>query len=233
MTTASSTTGPSFADLKRQACSEFLAGDEAITIVPSFSHPKPLELISMSTIGPFTAGVQVQVPMWLATLLKQKSLCRMQAPPWMEVDTLRKILKFEHDKDSFSPDLPFRYQEISKSLLAVADLEDQEAIRILCEDIATVRMDKIRRNLHTLSEQSLGTLEPLPVIDVTGIGSLELAAIEPFCATAFQHHLLLSSSTKRDKMETSGDAEGEEQTGNVDDNQGNKTKATSRLRRFR
>lgn len=188
----------------------------------------------MSTIGPFTAGVQVQVPLWLATLLQQKSLCRVQAPIWMEVDTLRKILKFEHDSDSFSPDLPFRYQEISKALLAVAGLEDQEAIRILCEDIATVRMDKIRRNLHTLSQQSLGTLEPLPVIDVTGIGSLELAAIEPFCATAFQHHLLLSTSMKRDKVDSTMEGADEVSAGqDVGANQGNVPKATSRLRRFR
>ena len=95
-----------------------------------------------------------------------------------------------------------------------------------------MRMDKIRRNLHSLSQQSLGTLEPLPVIDVTGIGSLELAAIEPFCATAFQHHMLLSSSTKRDKVEPT--MEGDDEVGrNVGGNQGNAPKATSRLRRFR
>ena len=88
------TTGPSIVDLKRHARCEFLAGDEVITIVPSFSHPKPLELISVASVGPFTAGIQVQVPIWLGTLLKQKSLCRMQAPPWMEVDNLLNILKY-------------------------------------------------------------------------------------------------------------------------------------------
>lgn len=216
-------TAPSFTDHKRHACSEFLAGDEMITVVPSFSYPKPLELISMAKIGPFAAGIQVSCPLWLATLLKQKSLCRIQAPHWMEVDILKKILKFEQDTDSFSKDLPFRYQEISRSLLAMGDLEDQESIRILCQDISTVRMDKIRRNLHTLSEQSLGNAEPLPVIDVTGIGSLELAAIEPFCATAFKHHFMLSTKEKSEKK-AAGD--GEEETSNA-------PKAVSRLRRFR
>ena len=218
-------TAPSFADIKRHACSEFLAGDEMITVVPSFSYPKPLELISMAKISPFTAGIQTQVPLWLATLLKQKTLCRIQTPEWMEVETLQKILKYEQDSDTFSKDLPFRYQEISRSLLAIADLEDQEPIRILCQDIATVRMDKIRRNLHTLSAYSLGISEPLPVIDVSGIGSLELAAIEPFCATAFKHHLMLSS--KRDKLEKDMTGDGEAET-NV-----GVPRAVSRLRRFR
>jgi GINS complex subunit 2 len=224
--TSTETTAPSFAHIKRHACSDFLAGDEMITIVPSFSYPKPLELISMTSVGPFTAGLQVQVPMWLATLLKQKSLCRVQSPSWMQVEVLKKILKYEQDQDQFSNDLPFRYQEISRSLLAVGDLEDDDAIRILLQDISTVRMDKIRKNLHTLSEQSLGTAEALPIIDVTGIGSLELAAIEPFCATAFSHHLLLS---KKEKKVVAGGADREE----AGEKASTAPKAVSRLRRFR
>eukprot|EP00545_Synedropsis_sp_CCMP1620_P007722 CAMPEP_0119004218 /NCGR_PEP_ID=MMETSP1176-20130426/1024_1 /TAXON_ID=265551 /ORGANISM="Synedropsis recta cf, Strain CCMP1620" /LENGTH=225 /DNA_ID=CAMNT_0006955903 /DNA_START=31 /DNA_END=708 /DNA_ORIENTATION=+ len=224
--TSTETTAPSFADIKRHACSDFLAGDEMITIVPSFSYPKPLGLISMTSVGPFTAGLEVRVPLWLATLLKQKSLCRIQSPPWMEVEVLKKILKFEQDQDNFSSDLPFRYQEISRTLLAVGELEDDDAIRILLQDISTVRMDKIRRNLHTLSEQSLGTAEPLPIIDVTGIGSLELAAIQPFCATAFAHHLLLS---KKEKNVVVGGGEREE----GGDKASAAPKAVSRLRRFR
>jgi hypothetical protein len=33
-------------------------------------------------------------------------------PEWMEVETLQKILKYEQDSDTFSKDLPFRYQEM-------------------------------------------------------------------------------------------------------------------------
>jgi GINS complex protein len=223
---------PSFADIKRHACSEFLAGDELITIVPSFSYPKPLELISYSKVGPFTAGFPLQVPLWMAILFQQKSVARIQAPTWMEVETLRGILRYEQETESFSPDLPFRYQEISKTVMAMAEMEDLESIRILLQDIATVRMDKIRRNLHTLSEQSLSSSEPLPVIDVTGIGSLELAAIEPFCRTAFQHHMLLSSSSKKQ----SSDSQPIEEAGS-ENHLSSMTKSnvvtTSRLRRFR
>lgn len=180
----------------------------------------------MTSVGPFTAGLQVQVPMWLATLLKQKTLCRIQSPSWMEVESLKKILQFEQEQDSFSTDLPFRYQEISRTLLALGDLDDDDAIRILLQDISAVRMDKIRRNLHTLSEQSLGNAEALPIIDVTGIGSLELAAIEPFCATAFSHHLMLS---KKEKKVVPGGADREE----AGEKANSVPKAANRLRRFR
>lgn len=224
MSTTTEATAPSFQDHKRHACSDFLAGDDMITIVPSFSLKDPLELISMTKIGPFSAGVQVDVPLWLAVLLKQKSLCRIQGPLWMQVDTLKQILKYEQDQDNFSKDLPFRYQEQSRSLLAVGELDDEDAIRILLQDISTVRMDKIRKNLHTLSEHMLVSPDPLSIIDVTGIGSLELAAIEPFCAMAFKHHLLLS---KKAEKKAAGDADGASAEGNA------APKAASRLRRFR
>jgi hypothetical protein len=228
----SETTSPSFADIKRHACSEFMAGDELITIVPSFSYPKPLELISYTKVGPFTAGFPMQVPLWMAILFQQKSLARIQAPIWMEVDILRNILKYEQDKESFNPELPFRYQEISKTVMAIADMEDHESIRILLQDIATVRMDKIRRNLHTLSEQSLSSPEPLPVIDVTGIGSLELAAIEPFCRVAFQHHMILSSSSKKPSNNSQSFQKSDDEDKNISSTKSN-VGTTSRLRRFR
>mmetsp|Transcript_10631 Transcript_10631/g.15646 ORF Transcript_10631/g.15646 Transcript_10631/m.15646 type:complete len:224 (-) Transcript_10631:86-757(-) len=218
------TNAPSFEDLKSHACCDFLAGDEKILIVPNFTLGKPVELISVSKVGPFTALTPVSVPLWLAVLLKQKTLCRIPTPEWMEVETLQSILSYEKDQDRFSQELPFRYLEISRTLLAVGELEEEDSIRILLQDISSIRMDKIRRNLHSFSEESLQMADTLPIIDITGIGSLELAGIAPFCTTAFAHHLMLSR--KEDINDTKTAEETDKDTSRM-------SKTANRLRRFR
>ncbi len=101
------------------ASSTFLAGDEPVVILPSFSLPEPLELTS-GTFGPFRAGMDAVVPLWLATMLRRRKLARIVPPGWMDVDVLRAVLKFERDvrEASFSPDLPFRHAEVARAVLS-------------------------------------------------------------------------------------------------------------------
>lgn len=219
---------PSFHDTKRHASSAFLAGDETIEIVPNFSYDKPLGLMTKQNVGPFSAGISAKVPLWLALLLKQKYFCEIVTPDWMEVEKLKEILKEERKEDAFNKDLPFRYLEISRSLLHAHTMQDHESIRILLQDIQTVRMDKIRTNLYTLSSSALQSPDDLPIIDVSGIGSLELAAIEPFCRTAFRHHLMLSKREQQAKHIADEDKDGD---GNGTG--GPPKAAVNRLRRFR
>jgi GINS complex subunit 2 len=211
--------------MKRLACCDFLAGDELVSIVPSFSYNKPVELMSRTRMGPWSAGIETQVPLWLALLLHTKSLARIVPPDWLQVETLQRILKHEQEEDHFSKELPFYFQSIAQALLRTNDLDQQEAIRILVQDISTIRLDKIRKNLHTLSEQSLRTGDPLPIIDVTGIGSMELAIIAPFCRTAFGHYEMLTKSDEAKKHQGLGEPDTAET--HVP------TKPASRLRRFR
>ena len=199
------------------ACSSFLAGDTTLTIIPTFNYRQPLNLISRPTgVGPFNAGVETAVPLWLAAHLRRRNLCRLVPPSWLDVDVLRSVLKHERDprEASFSPLLPFRHAEIASAVLSACsagsgsgaaggsaggtagdvEVPDADQIRLLLEDIATVRMDKIRRNVHTLSAQSMARedLAGLPVIDVTGIGSLEMHAVMPFITEAFREHRTLT-----------------------------------------
>lgn len=54
-------------------------------------------------------------------------------------------------------------------------------------------MDKIRRNVHALSAETMGSRSrPMPVLDVTGIGAIEMAAVKPFLEGAFEDHLRIS-----------------------------------------
>ena len=125
------------------------------------------------------------------------------------------MLRHERDPQeaSFSPLLPFRHAEIARAVLTACstgsgsgatgtaggtagdvEVPDADQVRLLLEDIATVRMDKIRRNIHTLSAQSMARedMASLPVIDVTGIGSLEMHAVMPFITEAFREHRTLT-----------------------------------------
>ncbi|KAL7524377.1 hypothetical protein ACHAWF_000928 [Thalassiosira exigua] len=196
------------------AASTFLAGDESLSIVPSFHLPEPLALTS-GTVGPFRAGMDAVVPLWLGTMLRRRNLCRIVPPPWMDAEVLREVLRFERDprEASFSPDLPFRHAELARAVLAACrtgsgsgsgggggdggggdtEIPEADKVKILLEDIAAVRTEKIRRNVHQLSASTLtrsGKHEA--VIDVTNIGSLEMHAVKPFVAEAFRLHRELS-----------------------------------------
>mmetsp|Transcript_704 Transcript_704/g.853 ORF Transcript_704/g.853 Transcript_704/m.853 type:complete len:203 (+) Transcript_704:2-610(+) len=198
------------------------------------------------------------VPLWLGVLLRQRNMGRILPLEWMDVDVLRAVLQHEKDptKASFSSELPFRYAELARSILAVeSDIDQADQIRLLLEDIATVRMDKIRRNLHTLSEQSLSQTATLPIIDVTNIGSLEMAALRPFITQAFRDHLTLSRKTRSASNRTEkntgaqqarasrlgrpsaktdiGADEGENDVMDDDIDEVPVTKGRSRIRRFR
>lgn len=194
------------------ASSSFLAGDESIVIIPSFSLPTPLELTSGS-YGPFRAGMDAIVPLWLATMLRRRKLAKIVPPNWMDVDVLREVLRFERDRReaSFSPLLPYRHAEISRAILSATnsgcgtgssagdggdggrEVPNADMIKLLLEDIAAVRMDKIRRNVHQLSSSTLGMRSGTDiVIDVTNIGSVEMHAIRPFVLESFRLHRELS-----------------------------------------
>mmetsp|Transcript_28778 Transcript_28778/g.59766 ORF Transcript_28778/g.59766 Transcript_28778/m.59766 type:complete len:316 (-) Transcript_28778:148-1095(-) len=192
------------------AATNFLAGDEPITIIPSFNHPEPIGLLS-GQVGPFRAGMNVVVPLWLGTMLRRRKFAKIVPPPWMDVDLLKEVLKFERDPQqaSFSSELPFRHAEIASAIFSAcrtgggtgssgdfggeAEIPNIDKVKLLLEDIATVRMDKIRRNVHALSSQTLTRPSKMEsIINVTHIGSVEVQAIKPFVTEAFRMHRELS-----------------------------------------
>ena len=92
------------------------------------------------------------------------------------------------------------------------EVPQAEVVRVLLEDIAMVRMDKIRRNFHSMSADTMGkSLEmPMSILDVTGIGSMEMAAVKPFLEKAFEDHLkLVRAGTGTSSSGDGGDGDGE------------------------
>mmetsp|Transcript_17094 Transcript_17094/g.20872 ORF Transcript_17094/g.20872 Transcript_17094/m.20872 type:complete len:362 (+) Transcript_17094:65-1150(+) len=221
---------------KSTSLKTFLASDELITIIPSFNYKTPISdlLISQTSIQPFTAGIHTTVPLWLGIYLRKRNLCRIVCPPWLTTTHLKKILIHERNPDntSFSLDIPFRYMEIAKSLIqtigatrsaihasggsggasgasggGTEEIPQVEIIRVLLEDIHQVRMDKIRRNIHGLSRNTMRSsmVRPIPVVEVTGIGSVEMSAIKPFLEKSFEDHLtLVRTATAKARVENNG-----------------------------
>ena len=150
------------------------------------------------SVGPFTAGMEANIPLWLAVSLRKRGLARIIPPSFMTVESLEHILKYERENNTFCAELPHRHSEIARAVLSVSggggatmddgDIVQPELVRTLLEDIETVRIDKIRNNIKKLSEQSLSKTDTLPAIDVTGIGSLEIQQTRPFLTEAFKWH---------------------------------------------
>ena len=148
--------------------------------------------------GPFTAGIECNVPLWLAVSLRKRGLARIVPPSFVSIESLEHVLKYERENNTFCTELPHRHSEIARALLSVSsgggatmdegDIDQPELVRTLLEDIETVRMDKIRNNIKKLSEHSLSKTDALPAIDITGIGSLEILQTRPFLTEAFKWH---------------------------------------------
>lgn len=200
----------------------FLASDEPIIIIPVFNYNTKLSdfLVTQRNVGPFVAGEATTVPLWLGIYLRKRNLCRLVAPHWLNVQFLKNVLAYERDANNISTfyALPFRYMEISRSIMQTIgagrsaahasgggggagvlgheEIPQVEIIRVLLEDISTVRMDKIRRNVHSLTVQmtSENREGPISIIDITGIGSAEMAAVKPFLERAFEDYFTIDRS---------------------------------------
>jgi len=185
--------------------STFLANDELIEIIPNFTYDKQFGMISR-LVGPFSAGVRTNVPLWLALTLHRKGLAKIIPPSWMDIDVLSRVLQHDNESSSFSPELPYNYVEISREILKCCFTTIHPQVKMLLNDIRTIRLDKIRKNLHTLSEVNLrgtaGGNEEVPMIDVTNIGSMEMHVIRPFLTQVFRDHLELLRRKK--EQEPSG-----------------------------
>jgi len=195
----------------------------------------------------------------------------------MKSDHLRSVLAYERDpmnSTKFCPNLPSRYVEIGRAVLSACgaarsavhaapgemggdEVGDSEVVRILLEDISTVRMDKIRRSVHQISADMAGASSmggdedgggitqeedvtmnppaPMNPLDVNHIGSAEIGAIRPFLEEAFSHHLRLV----RAGLPSSGSDSRPGGRENRDPNQSGENivrsanAARSRIRRFR
>ena len=208
-----------------QSIKTFLASDTIVTIIPSFSYDDPMNfLLTHESVGPFQAGIETSLPLWIAIHLRKRNLCRLKCPSWMNVEKLKGVLRYERDPHelSLSDELPFRYAEISHAIFQACgmgrsavhasgglsgneEIPQAEVVRLLLEDITMVRMEKIRRSIHEISAESMSKSldKPMNPINAKGMGSMEMAAIQPFLQRAFEDHFkILNVDRARSTMDS-------------------------------
>jgi len=232
VSSSSSTSSSSRLSLCNQ--SSFCAENIMVTIVPSFNFSGSFPLLSCTqkaNVGPFTAGMPVDVPLWIAKALYRRNFAQIEVPEWLSVPVLTSILKEERESSLLSKKLPYHYYEIARALdccLLSNKNPTGRATKVVLQDLAEVRSDKLRMHFHELSRSDLvhpptgyddvdedgnylmdgefkdgrGPSE-LPIISVTGICSYELNRVGPFLQRAFSDYGFL---TRRPSMEAANSA---------------------------
>ncbi|WAR11536.1 PSF2-like protein [Mya arenaria] len=123
---------------------EFIAEKDVITIVPNFQLEK-IFLIS-GDIGPFSPGLPIDVPLWMAVNLKQRQKARIRPPEWMDVEKLQEKKQEETDSKFFT-EMPCKcYMEMTTLLLKYID--------------TFVKSDATHAKLNHLTLMELNTVRP-------------------------------------------------------------------------
>jgi GINS complex subunit 2 len=182
----------------------FCADNTLITIVPSFHYSSNVPLLSCptkGTVGPFVAGMPVQVPLWMARLFHQRQLAQIHLPEWLSSTTkLVEILQEEKASSSLTNVLDFYYYETARALAVVTPKSTQ----IVLADLVQVRLDKLRQTFHEVSKGELQNDDELSKLDITGICSVELQTIGPFLQRAFSDYGFLTHKEQDQTTEKVG-----------------------------
>ncbi len=160
---------------------EYLAKEELVTIVSRITEPQPYLFIS-GKFGPLEAGVECDVPLWLALHLRKSNSCNIKIPLWLQADRLKEVLEEEKQtQDIFQP-MPFHYVEISQLLLTNAwdDFANPDEVRTLVRDVENIRMDRLRIGALDIAGAVSSEKEMPPAIRLANIGALEILAIRGF-----------------------------------------------------
>lgn len=131
----------------------FVAQNELVTILPRVSTPAIL-LVGPS-LPALTAMRRVEVPLWLALILRGQDKCQIVVPEWLTLALLQSKYTEELENPLRFSLLPWHWLETSKAILAEAseDLVDApHAVRLVLQDLREVRWAKSRRGLRELNE---------------------------------------------------------------------------------
>jgi GINS complex subunit 2 len=168
--------------------------DTLVTIVPSFQAPT-LQLLR-GPVGPFRPQVPLEVPLWMALLLRRRGRCRLKPPTWLAQAALEELLEREREAGQRAfAQVPFRYLEIGTQILKHArdDLEDPEGISDKLETLRERRAQKLHSGLRSFDPDSL----PSQVPRLDRLSSMEVSLVRRFFTASlrrFYYHLASSPS---------------------------------------
>jgi len=198
--------------------SAFLADDTLVTIVPDFDMENPVQLMSAAAAGPFKAGIPSTVPLWLAMMLQQRSLCTLKVPDWLSIEHLTLVKQYELQNDLLTPSederatedvyttqdgspvLPFYYAELGQRFTSARttagggtgeSAQASKASNLVLADITQIRLDKLRQQFQGIWENIDMIMDPNLTLTVPGIASCELAQLKSMLQQALQDQRFL------------------------------------------
>jgi GINS complex subunit 2 len=156
---------------------EFLVGNDSISILPKISLKIPLVSNKPIHLEPNRI---LQVPIWLAIMLRRANHCSIIPPPYLSVSLLSAVLTSELAiTDGFQTSLPCHWYELAIILFreAASDFEnDIEELRRLVQHLREIRWGKVAAGIKDVDASPL---------NLTGLGIMELnVAAKPFLIPA-------------------------------------------------
>ncbi|CCH46477.1 DNA replication complex GINS protein [Wickerhamomyces ciferrii] len=147
---------------------------------------------------------RIQVPIWLAQILKAQRKCNIVPPEWLNLKTLKELYQHEvTDLESFS-ELPFNWLEISKIFFENApdDLSDEiHKLKSLIQDLKEIRMIKIKKGLTLINESHL---------QLDNLSLMEINEIRPFVVSVMGKLTSMSEAVTQDEQEVEDEMESED-----------------------
>jgi GINS complex subunit 2 len=142
------------------------------------------------------------VPLWLALHLRVQDKCKIIAPDWMNVESLKTVLQREKEDLGHFEVLPFHYVEIAEQLLTVcdgdthrlswwwwqsssptqcthrsaSDFADCLRLRTLLKDIADQRGLKVHDGLRNMDAETTA-------VKLNNLSAMEVNSVRDFLAT--------------------------------------------------
>ncbi|CAB3221295.1 unnamed protein product [Arctia plantaginis] len=159
---------------------EFIGENRIVSIIPNFTYDK-IYLIC-GEFGPFRAGLPMNVPLWLAMMLKQKQKCRIVPPDWMDLDVLENI-KEEEKRSRFFTKMPNEHYMVEAKLIlgaASEDVPNAAEIKTIIKDIWDIRMSKLRTSMDALMKSGggYGRLDHLTMMEINSAKPLLPSAMD-------------------------------------------------------
>ena len=164
---------------------EFLAEEEFIRISPLFNMDEVLNCIT-ADYGPFRSQCPVLVPLWMAIYLKDRKMCKIDPPEWLDVKWLTEKLKIEREEPGFQW-MPYHYIEMSSLLLthAADDIDGTQRIKVLLADLQNVRSAKVRLELRQVHAGR-------SFLKLNNLAAMEIHEIREFCVQSMDAFFELS-----------------------------------------
>lgn len=138
---------------------------------------------------------RVDIPIWLALILKSQDKCNIVPPSWLNLLNLTSLYQQEIDQPTSFSKLPWHWLEISKMLLDKAsdDLVDPpHQLRAIVQDLREVRLTKSRIGIKELNAAYL---------QLDNLSMTEISTLKPFCINVMGKLIDISKTVEQPTQE--------------------------------